>query len=216
MDDMDERLRQIVTEACRHLPGSTERQRNLTQIIRLTSKKLRKENTPFYEDALQQTWMYFCQNICERNTGKPYDPTRSCVVTWLNAYLKWRLRDFYIDSQKQQAKTFSPQVLMWKSGETYEAVDLVESLEANPDVPSLLEDVRVWAQTDSDGELRSVCIKSHPEVTCQTLILRRLPPETGWKTLAAEFGISVSKLIGFYQRQCIPRLRQFGESEGYL
>jgi hypothetical protein len=216
MDEIEEQLHQIVTEACRHLPGSTERQRNLTQIIRLTSNKLRKENTPYYEDALQQTWMYFCRNICERNTGEPYDPTRGCVVTWLNAYLKWRLRDFFIDGHKQQAKTFVRQVRMWKSGETYETVDLVESLEANPDVPSLLEDVRVWVETDPDGELRSIYIRGRPEVTCQALILRRLPPETSWKTLAADFGISVSTLISFYQRQCMPRLRQFGESEGYL
>lgn len=216
MDAFSEQLRSLVTEACRHRPGSVERQKSLTKLIRLISKKLWQENTPYYEDALQQTWVYFCQNICEAKTGEPYDPTRGSVVTWLNAYLKRRLQDFYIDSQKQQARTAPKQNQRSKTGETAQTVDPVDKLEAPPDVPSLLEEIRTWASKDPTSELRSVHIQGHPKVTCQVLILRRLPPETSWKTLAAEFGVSVSTLSSFYQRQCLPRLRKFGESEGYI
>jgi hypothetical protein len=217
MDNLEEQLRSLVTEACRHRAGSVQRQKNLTKLIRLISKKLWKENTPYYEDALQQTWVYFCQNICEANTGEPYDPTRGSVVTWLNAYLRRRLQDFYIDSQKQQAKTaLAKQIHSSKPGETTQTFDPVDNLEATPDVPPLLEEIRRWAQTDPTGSLRSIHIQGHPKVTCQVLILRRLPPEASWKTLAAEFGVSVSTLSSFYQRQCLPRLRKFGESEGYI
>jgi DNA-directed RNA polymerase specialized sigma24 family protein len=214
MDEMEERLRQLVTEACKHLPGSRERQKNLTKIICLTSNKLWKENTPYFEDALQQTWMYCCRNICERNTGERYDPTRGSVTTWLNTYLKRRLQDFYIDGQKQQARTVPGEVWVSRSGESYGTIDRVENLEANPDVPPLIEEVSRWVQTDR--ELRHTHIEGRPDVTCQVLLLRRLPPETSWKTLAMEFGLSVSTLSCFYQRQCLPRLRQFGESQGYL
>ena len=216
MDGLDKQLRYLVTEACRHRAGSAERQKNLTKIIRLVSKRLWKENTPHYEDALQQTWVYFCQNVCEGNTAQAYDPKRSSVVTWLNAYLKRRLQDFYIDVQKQQARTVSKQLQSSKTGEISEPLDPVDNLEANPDVPPLLQDVRTWAETDLSGELSSVYIEGHPEVTCQILILRRLPPEASWKTLAEEFDLSVSTLSSFYQRQCMPRLRKFGQSEGYL
>lgn len=212
LDGLEEQLRQLVTEACRHQAGSFERQKNLTRIIRLITNKLYKKNTPYYQDALQQTWVYFCQNICEGNTGEQYDPTRGSVVTWLNAYLKRRLQDFYIDCQKQQARTVMGLVRRFESGD----MNPVDNLEANPDIPPLLEDVRTWAQTDPQGELRRIYIESRPEVTCQVLIMRRLPPETTWKTLAAEFGLCVSTLSSFYQRQCMPRLRKFGESEGYL
>lgn len=217
MDTISDQLRSLVIEACRHRPGSVERQKSLTRIIRLTSQKLWRENTPYYEDALQQTWVYFCQNICEANTGEPYDPTRGSVVTWLNAYLRRRLQDFYIDSQKQQARTALPKnIHSSKAGEPSEKLDPVDNLEAAPDVPPLLEEMRIWAEKDSTGELRRTHVQGHPEVTCQELILRRLPPETSWKTLAAEFGLSVSTLSSFYQRQCLPRLRKFGESEGYI
>jgi hypothetical protein len=70
-DGLEERLHQLVTEACRHRAGSAERQKNLTKIIRLIAHK------PYYQDALQQTWVYFCQNICEGNTGEPYNPYRA-------------------------------------------------------------------------------------------------------------------------------------------
>ena len=215
MDGLEKQLRYLVTEACKHRAGSAERQKNLTKTIRLVSKRLWKENTPHYEDALQQTWVYFCQNVCEGNTAQVYDPTRGSVVTWLNAYLKRRLQDFYIDEQKQQTRTASKQLQSSKSSDTTE-IDPVDNLEANPDVPPLLEDVRTWAETDLAGELSRVHIEGHPKVTCQILILRRLPPEASWKALAEEFGLSVSTLSSFYQRQCMPRLRKFGQSEGYL
>lgn len=214
MNELDKQLRQLVTEACSHRAGSAERQKNLTRIIRLISNKLWKENTPYYQDALQQTWVYFCQNICEGNTGEPYEPTRSSVVTWLNFYLKRRLQDFYIDEQKHQARTVSHQTT--GIGNTNHTIDPIENLVAKPDVAFLLEEVRRWVETDPEGELSRIHITNHPEVTARVLILRRLPPEASWKSIAAEFNLSIPTLSSFYQRQCLPRLRNFGKSEGYL
>jgi hypothetical protein len=215
MSEFDEQLRQLVVEACSHPPGSLKRQRALTQVIRLVVRKLWKDSSPHYADALQQTWIYFCQNVCEGKTGAAYDPTQSSVTTWLNFYLKRRLQDFFIDNQKQLATRASGQLRQSRSGEM-ERVDPIETLAAEPDVPPILEDVRTWAEIDVTGELRQTHIAGHRQMTCQLLILRRLPPETSWKDLAAEFGLSVSTLSSFYQRQCLPRLRKFGESQGYL
>lgn len=211
-----ERLIYMLTEACKHPAGSPERQKNLTKIIRLIKNKLWKENTPYYPDALQQTWVYFCQNICEGNTGRPYDRNRGSIVTWLNFYLKKRLHDFYINNQNEQLVTIPTPCRHFSSGETNQTVDPVENIPANPDVPSLLEEVRRWVETDPEGELHRIHITNHPQVTCQILILRRLPPETSWKTLATEFNLSISTLSSFYQRQCLPLLRKFGQSQGYL
>lgn len=216
MTELTETLRKLVQEACSHPPGSLRRQKNLTQIIRLVSNKLWKENTPYYQDALQQTWVYFCQNICESGTGERFDPDRSTVATWLNAYLRRRLQDFFIGGQKQQQTFVDLQARRSRSGEVEETINPIETVAAEPDVPPILEAVRRWAEADATGELRSTHIEGYPQVNCQMLILRRLPPETGWKELSAEVGLSVSTLSSFYQRQCMTRLRKFGESEGYL
>lgn len=216
MEGIEKKLRQLVTEACSYQVGNAQRQKNLTQIIRLISNKLWKENTPYYQDALQQTWVYFCQNICEGNTGEPYNPTRGSVSTWLNFYLKRRLQDFYIENQKQKAKTISNQAGGLASNDSEYPINPIENIPAVPYVPSLLEEVKIWVETDPDRELSSIHIANYPEITAKILILRRLPPETSWKTLATEYNLSISTLSSFYQRQCLPRLRKFGELEGYL
>lgn len=213
MDELEERLRQLVIETCRHSQSSTKRQQGLTQVVRLIamSGKLWQDNAAYYEDALQQTWLYFCRNLCESITGDRYDPSRGRIVTWLNGYLKWRLQDYRIQEQAKRTQTTSSQRLG-----VDQTIDLLETLEAPPDIPPILETTKRWVEIDPDGDLSSISIQGFPEVTCQVLILRRLPPETSWKTLAAEFGVSISTLSSFYQRQCIPRLRKFGETQRYL
>lgn len=67
--------------------------------------------------------------------------------------------------------------------------------------------IRAKIEADESGELRQCYVKGHPEVNCQVLILRRLPPEMKWQDLANEFGLRVSTLSSFYQRQCNPRVK---------
>lgn len=215
MVEFDEQLRCLVTQACGYPPGSPQRQKLLTQIIRVTSRKLWRENTTYYQDALQQTWLYFCRNVCEGLTGQKYDPTYGTVITWLNAYLKRRLQDFYLKQNKEQATTVSLRVSQSKSGES-NIIDPVDNLAATPETPPILEELETWVKTDLSGELRSVHVKGRPDVNCQVLILRRLPPEVSWKQLSEDFGMSIPTLSSFYQRQCLPRLRKFAESEGLI
>lgn len=213
MDSLEDQLRELVVETCAYPLNSIQRQQGLTQLIRLIAQsgKLWQEQTPYYEDALQQTWLYFCRNLCQGTTGKAYDAEQGSVITWLNAYLKWRLKDYYLQAQAELSMTVSE-----RRSDSSSSSPMVETLVAPPDVPSLLDKVTAWAQSDPQGELSRTHIQGHPEVNCQTLILRRLPPETSWKQLSIELSLSISTLSSFYQRQCLPRLRKFGESERYL
>ncbi|MEH1841942.1 MAG: sigma-70 family RNA polymerase sigma factor [Nostoc sp.] len=216
MVQFDEHLRRLVREACEHPSGSPQRQKLLTQIIRLSASRLWRESTPYYQDALQQTWLYFCRNVCEGLTGQTYDPTYGSVITWLNAYLKRRLQDFYINQNREQATTVPLWVRQSTSGGTSETIDPVDNLPATPQAPPILEDLEIWAKTDSEGELCGTYIKGRPDVNCQVLILKRLPPEVSWKELSEEFGLSIPTLSSFYQRQCLTRLRKFAELQGLL
>ena len=213
MDDIEARLHQLVVETCRHKFNSTQRKLGLTKIVRLIVKsgKLWKERTPYYEDALQQTWLYFCRNLCEAATGEKFDPSRSSVTTWLNAYLRRRLQD--LRSHQSQLRQTTTVAL---DAQDESSSDIIEALSAPPDIPPILETTRQWIETDADGELRRTHILGHPDVNCQVLLLERLPPDTSWEVLAARFNLSISTLSSFYRRQCIPRLRKFGESQGYI
>ena len=204
-------LAQFVREACEYPHGSSQRQKKLTQIIRLVNNKLWKENTVYYEDALQETWVYFCQNICEGKTAKPYDSEKASVITWLNNYLKWRLKDGYINTEKQRKQTAPVRV-----DENNRIINPVDSLPAKPNVPTILEEIEHWVLQDPDNKLRQTHLDNYPQITCQLLILKRLPPETPWKTLAEQYEISVGTLSSFYQRKCKPLLREFSKFQGYI
>jgi hypothetical protein len=94
--------------------------------------------------------------------------------------------------------------------------DTTANLAAPPDIPPILEQTRHWVETDPSGELQNIHVQNRKEVHCQALLLRRLPPEKSWEEISAEFDLPISTLSSFYQRQCMPRLRNFGQSQGYL
>jgi hypothetical protein len=210
-DPIEVEIKRLAKLACQHPPGSPQRQKYLTQIIRLATQKLWRDNSLDYADAVQNTWVFFCRNLCE---GKnPYNSEVSSLSHWLNTHLKWRLHDLVIDRKTEDARRAKP-IVDPSTGKMTDPLETVAAKES--ELPSMLEKVRDWVEADASGELRRVHIRKHPEVTCQVLILRRLPPETQWQELSAEFGLSISTLNSFYERQCKPRLRKFGQSEGYL
>jgi hypothetical protein len=150
--------------------------------------------------------------ICEATTGQRYDPDRASLITWLDNYLRRRLQDIEISKFKELSITISSV----KRGKDGELIDIIDSIPASPDIPPMLQDLRTWAEIDADGTLQSTHIKGHPNVNCQLLILRRLPPETSWDNLSKELAIAIPTLSAFYQRKCIPKLHNFCESEGYI
>lgn len=206
LDNLNEHLQQLIAEACSYPAKSLKRRQKLNEIIRVVMKsgKLWQENTPYYKDALQQTWLYFCRN------PEQYDPTRASAITWLDNYLKRRLQDFRIAEANKGRSTAS---ISQQRNETSHPID---DLPAPPDIPPILEETYQWVETDPSGDLASTHVKGRPEVTCQILIQRRLPPETPWKTIAQEFDLPLSTAPNFYKRECLPYLRKFAIRQGYL
>jgi len=207
VDALNQQLLKLVALACSYPAKSLQRRQKLTELVRvvMNSGKLWKENTPYYNDALQQTWLYFCRN------PEQYNPERCSVITWIDNCLKWRLQDFRSLEAQEQARTVSSPM-----PGTEETTDMIENLASDPDIPPILEEIYQWAEADPDGELASTHVKGRPDVTCQILILRRLPPETPWKTIAEEFNLPPSTAPNFYKRECLPRLRNFALLQGYL
>lgn len=211
---IDAEILPLLSEARKYPPGNYRRKQCLTKMIRIIqqSNRLWHEHTPYYEDALQQTWLYFCQNICEAGTGQKYDPNRSSIITWLNKYLKWRLQDFRIQNSQHLAKYYTATRLK-KSDQFHDAL---AHIAAPPDIPPILGMTLQWIETDPSGELKKSHIHNRPEVNCQVLLLKRLFAQAQWEQISLEFKLPVSTLSSFYQRQCVPLLRKFGETQGFL
>jgi hypothetical protein len=99
--------------------------------------------------------------------------------------------------------------------ETGELLNPIGNLPAPANPPPILEEIREWVEREGT-QLRRIYVRDRPDVNCQVLILRRLPPETAWETLSQEFGVAIATLSNFYQRECFLRLLMFGQSQGYL
>jgi hypothetical protein len=202
-------VRAWVTQAKQHPAGSLARNQILTRLIRHIEPRLWRTNTPYYADALQQTWLYFVKNVCTI-----YDPDRKCIVGWLDTHLWHRHHDLII-----QAAIISSHEIPIDATITND--DFIPGI--LKDVPAremgsldLLTQIKDWIVTDSDGGLQRLHVRDRPDITCQQLLLLRLPPETPWKDAAVQFKSTVSTLSNFYQKKCLPKLRDYGHREGLL
>jgi DNA-directed RNA polymerase specialized sigma24 family protein len=203
-------LTSLVLEVRQYPVGSSKQQRLLTQIIRQMqqSGKIWRDyriSTEHYQDALQQTWVWFYQN------HHNYDPAQASVMTWFNCTLKYRIKDVL-----RAAKTYQEHVLI---SDQLEILDNTNNLLApqSDDPLQLLEETLAWLHQERD-RLKQMTIRNHPNIDAYTLILRRLPTDqqATWDALAAEFGVAIPTLSSFYQRKCLPLLREFGRRQGWI
>jgi hypothetical protein len=205
MEDSKVNLEQLAIEICQEPPGSPLRQRKLTTMIKILSRELWRETSPYYGDALQDTYTFLCRRLCDL-----YDPDKAMVKTWLNNHLKWRLFALKQEATEDAKK----RVYMPSSPE--DGLDPIANIPA-PALSeySIVDALRDYLLEDKDGKLRSIHMLNRPDINVQSISLRRLPPdETGWSKLATEYQSTIPGLSAFYQRKCVHHLRKFLEDEG--
>jgi hypothetical protein len=209
MHSLEHQLQQWAMAAGQHPLGSLERQRLLTQLVSAAqqSGKLWRGDQrddrarDDYSEALQKTWLYICRNI------NVYDPSKAGVMTWINGYLKWRLKDIEIaraKAQKDQAPIYDQ-----------DDNDPISQIPALPAPSTLLTDLQAWLDQDAP-QLQRIHVKQRPDLHSQWLIAQRLLLECPWKDLAATTKCPIPTLSNFYQKKCMPLLRQFLKDQGYV
>ena len=169
------------------------------------SQQLWSEDVPYYEEALRETWASLCQNGYQPDTDAPDVPEGIHVLPWLNQSLRTRLHNFHTANPEQQP----PRLPTWIAANVPQTLDPKVKLLISSDRPPRLPEIYHWVETDVTGELAQTQMPDCADVTCQTLILRRLPPATPWPQLSADFGVSITTLSRFYQQHCLCHLRRF-------
>ena len=181
-EDLYEQLDKLVAEMRRHPNGSLKRQRLLNRLIYQMQQSGKIWHggdilPEYYEDALQKTWFWFCKNIHN------YDASQANLLTWFNAYLKFRL----LDIRQEIAKEKKTRVTKSKDEESNQ-IDPIDNLPAPDKVPPILEETLEWIETQG-SELRDLHVRSSPHINCQELFKHKLPPyEITWRELAEKFG----------------------------
>lgn len=213
--ELEKQLRQLVVEISGYPIDSVERQSAFSKVVQLVmrSRKLWRESTPYYPDALQEMWEYCFQNIDHPEQG--YNPDICGVVTWLDDRLKKILRRHRDRARRQRSRqAFSTQL------QDGQVLDPVDRLMAPPDPQSALDlwiQLLEWVKADPEEILSSrVCLR-YPHINAQTLLLRRLPPdEQSWDIIATDLSANKTYIAQWYSRYCNPLLRTWGKSQGYL
>jgi hypothetical protein len=196
-------------QAITHPPGSKERNRTLTQMLRLIQPHLRKIHSPHFPDALQQTLLHFVTHI-----GTTYDPNLGDIIPWLNSHLWYRHHDLQRQTIHRACREIPiDATLRDHRGYGYTINDLPARPMGSID---LLEQVREQVETDPTGIFRNTVMKQRPDITAQQIILLRLSPETPWQDIADQFQAPLTAIASFYQRHGLRLLRQYGQSEGWL
>jgi hypothetical protein len=207
---LNDQLVSLIQEALHSAPRSYQRRRALNcLVIRMQgSGKLWRGGSAVDRDDLAEaesrTWLYFCRNLTE------YDASQSSVIHWYNTYLGYRLLDVYRERTKD-INIFRPPILD-EDGELMFGHDPA----APPESPDILAHVHQWLE-ENRAEFEAIHMRDRPHIHCYGLMRARLPDQDiPWVELADRFGVSISSLSGFYQKQCWRRLRKFGEDKGYL
>lgn len=208
----------LIAQACQHPPGSLRRGRFLNQLIGeiIKSGKLWKENTPYYKEALQETWIYLNRNLCEATTAKEaYDPEKSSITTWLNAYLKRRLFDCRLAPIKESEQPNRRRIVSSEGEPDQDTINPTEYLEANRDISFYLDELIEWIETDPNNELKSRHIRGQPQINCQVLLQRQCLYGQSLQEIAKELGCAHSTLYQLFNNDCRHLLQKFCEDQGY-
>jgi hypothetical protein len=215
-DSLDRQLQELLAQACACPAESIARKQVLTQFVAVVedSGKLWRgagADRDLYAEALNETWLYLLPRIAS------YDPGRATVMTWINFYLKNKLKDVQLARQKSWNQKIDwgdkNGLNPWESlpdphSNPWATVETVEQPGEN-----LLELVDLWLK--SDRSLRRMHVLERPDINGAVVIADRLPPPKRWKQMALELNAKPDTLINFYHKRCLPKLRSFLQSKGF-
>jgi len=228
---MDERLRQLIEAVCQHPDGSLKRRkamhRLLIELQRLPG--LLKSAHPDYLSALNQTFEWISRHIC--STFKPRTPSlQKSLVTWINGYLYWRIRDLYTPEASnlpsvdiaigntEDGKSILEQLSQTGLGTpTLSGLDgYIEQLQQEKIQRFALELER-YIQQDPEEKLQNCYPRTHPSCNCQLLSQRRYlkdPPDT-FQDIAQELKMKPVQLTNHWYGRCKPLLQKIASDLGY-
>lgn len=227
---MDEQLRELIAEVCKHPHQSPKKQKALNRLLILIQNLpgLAKSNHPEYLDALNRTWEWLGQNI---HTFEPRPPSlQGSLVKWINGYLYWRIRDIHRPDDRAPF-SFDEPIGGDETGLTYleqlsdtgfgtpslRGLDgYIEQLQRQEKQRIALELER-YIESDQAGKLGNCYPKAHPNCNCLLLSqrLRLKDPPDKLVQLARELDVSYQTLVAHWKRKCLPLLQEIALSLGY-
>jgi hypothetical protein len=199
-------------------------------------KYSRPDCPDYFLDALNQTWEWFSRNI--RNFQPRTSSIRSDLVTWLNGYLYWRLKDLnsstthlsldeiILDADDGEITTWldrvseQGQLLGTRSNpRVLDGLEIYIEQQQRESEQRLVVSLVLYIEQDPQGQLQNCYPRKHPECNCQILSQRLLfifknPPDK-LADIARECQIHDQTLYSHWRSKGIPLLQEIAIKLGY-
>lgn len=228
---MDKQLSKLLQEVCQHPQGSKQWRRamHLLLIKLQTLPGLLKSSHPDYLEALNRTWEKVSRDICsEFKTGS--ESLEKSLVTWINGYLYWRIRDLYTC---KSAKLFSLDAKIYQLQKSTTLIEQVEDTEfktytlqgldgyieqlQSQETERLATKILNYIEKDPQKLLKNCYARAYSNCNCQLISQKRYltkPPNT-FAEIAQELNIPHRKLMNHWYGRCMPLLQQIAKDLGY-
>jgi hypothetical protein len=224
-------LSQLLQQVSEHPRGSKQWRRAMHHLlIELQNLPgLLKSSHPDYLDALNQTWEKVSRDICSEFQPRSESLEKS-LVSWINGYLYWRIKDLY----SYNAKTsLSLDIPIDRDGEQKFLIDILEDRGiTNPilngldryieqseqqEIQCLVIKILDYIEQDPQRLLKNCYCHTDPHCNCQLISQRRFvqEPAQSFKQISQDLNISSRKLMNHWYGRCIPLLQQISENLGY-
>ncbi|NEO70567.1 hypothetical protein [Moorena sp. SIO3H5] len=226
---VDETLRNLIEEVSRYPDPSPERQKALNRFLIVVQNLpgIYKSSHVDYLEALNRTWEWVIRNLYQ------FEPSSTSVekslVTWINGYLRWRIRDLYIsDSNYPKISTNQPIGNSEEDSRTLEdrlpdpkpclsrLDDYIEAIQT-AERQRLSQGILAEIKNDPDGKLIGCHPRNYPECHCQLLAIRLLVKEPPQRIadIAREFKANQQTLYSHWKKKCLPKLQDIGKTFGH-
>jgi len=231
---MDESMDELINATCQHPLRSPEWRKYMSRLI-LTLQKYRgrglaQSSHPDYLEALNRTWEWFSQNICQFYQNRTEAISRDRLLRWINGYLRWRIRDLYIPDDQaprsldQPLANSEPETSLMEqdlqrdlTSPTLSGLDsYIENLhrEKTQRLGLALEQ---YITEDPNGKLAGCFPSQYPDCNCQILCMSRCvkePPDK-FKDLATQLNMPQQKVSNHFYHRCKPLLQEVMTQLGY-
>jgi hypothetical protein len=220
---VEEKIKEAIA-LIRHCDSqSLQRKKSLNRLLLLIQQlpEIYRVSHQDYPEAYNRTLEWVCKNI-DRFEPKG-ELVQKSLVTWINGYLKWRIRDLYISDN-----SYDPQRVYFSSNEESQ-VDLIENV-ADPRFSLSLLDTQIaeiqadrqtrlgiaiadYIKQDLNKNLTNTYLRQHPQCNCQCLAISLLLQEPPAKIseLARELKVNNQTLYSHWKQKCLPLLQEVGE-----
>ncbi|WP_013324238.1 hypothetical protein [Gloeothece verrucosa] len=219
---MDEQLLSLIAEVCNTQPGSHGRQKQLHRLLILIQQLpgIYKCSHQDYPEAYNRTLEWVCKNI-DRFEARP-PGVQNSLVTWINGYLKWRIRDLYTsDNAYEQRRVYAAiteegeilDPLELKADSTLSLLDRQIAQLQQQSRQRQAEAIQQYIEQDPEGILAATYPRKNAQCHCQLLAIRLLlqqPPEK-IADVAREFNLNNQTLYSHWKQKCLPLLKQIGQ-----